>query len=187
MDTEFNLSQWKSSSLLPTFSICFVLILALIIFLSSQFNLLYMQKRGLRKEKARFKLTISFTTLYTISGTEFFIGGLIQGLIYLKGTNIFLNLKTCNVFFVFLGTSQSDIIYTYYNVTVGQLFMLFCFLLTDNQAKKYAKRKLDALMDSWLSKRENLNAKDLFSTRKTPYPYTVSQQFENDVFVIEMD
>ena len=85
MDTEFNLSQWKSSSLLPTFSICFVLILALIIFLSSQFNLLYMQKRGLRKEKARFKLTISFTTLYTVSGTEFLIGGLIQGLIYLKG------------------------------------------------------------------------------------------------------
>ena len=88
-------------------------------------------------------------------------------------------------FFVFLGTSQNDIIYTYYNVTVIQLFMLFCFLLTDNQAKKYAKRKLDVLMDSWISKRENLNAKDLFTSRKTPY--AVSQQCENDVFVIEMD
>ena len=93
MDTEFNVSQWKASSLLPAFSICFILILALIIFLSSPFNLLYMQKRGLKKDKARFKLTISFTTLYTISGTEFFIGGLIQGLIYLKGRYIFFNLK----------------------------------------------------------------------------------------------
>ena len=85
-DSEFNLSQWKSSSLLPAFSICFILILALIIFLSSSFNLMmYIQKRGLKKDKARFKMTISFKTLFTISGTEFIIGGLIQGLIYLKG------------------------------------------------------------------------------------------------------
>ena len=49
----------------------------------------------------------------------------------------------------------------------------------------YAKRKLDALMESWLSKRENLNAKELFSKRKAPY--TVCNQFKNDVFVIELD
>ena len=85
-DSEFNLSQWKSSSLLPAFSICFILILALIIFLSSSFNLMmYIQKRSLKKDKARFKMTMSFKTLFTLSGTEFIIGGLIQGLIYLKG------------------------------------------------------------------------------------------------------
>ena len=84
-DSEFNLTQWKSTSLLPAFSICFILILALIIFLSSPLNLMYIQKRGLKKDKARFKMTISFKTLFTISGTEFIIGGLIQGLIYLKG------------------------------------------------------------------------------------------------------
>ena len=57
-DSEFNLSQWKSTSFLPAFSICFILILALIIFLSSPLNLMYIQKRGLKKDKARFKMTI---------------------------------------------------------------------------------------------------------------------------------
>ena len=47
--------------------------------------MMYIQKRGLKKDKARFKMTISFKTLFTLSGTEFIIGGLIQGLIYLKG------------------------------------------------------------------------------------------------------
>ena len=88
-------------------------------------------------------------------------------------------------FFCFLGTSRNNLIYTFYNVTFIQLFMLLCFLLTDNQAKMYAKRKLDVLMESWLSKRENLNAKELFSKRKTPY--TICNHFKNDVFVIELD
>ena len=50
---------------------------------------MYIQKKGLKKDKARFKITISFTTLYTISGVEFIIGGMIQGLIYLKGISKF--------------------------------------------------------------------------------------------------
>ena len=62
--------------------------------------------------------------------------------------------------------------------------MLVCFLLTDKQAKKYAKRKLGAMLESWLTKKENLNAKELFLKRKTGRQVDI--QF-NDIYVIELE
>ena len=90
MDTKFNISLWKSSVLLPAFSISFVLILGLIIFISYPINWLYIQKKSPKINKGKFIIPLSFKTLYTISGAEFLIGGMIQGLIYVKGMkNIF--------------------------------------------------------------------------------------------------
>ena len=62
--------------------------------------------------------------------------------------------------------------------------MLVCFLLTDKQAKEYAKRKLGGMLESWLTKKENLNAKELFLKRKTSRQVDI--QF-NDIYVIELE
>ena len=85
MDTKFNLSLWKSSVLLPAFSISFVLILGLIIFISYPINWMYIKKNSPKINKGKFKIPLSFKTLYTISGAEFLIAGMIQYLIYVKG------------------------------------------------------------------------------------------------------
>lgn len=85
MDTNFNLSLWKSSSILPAFSISLILILGLIIFISSPINWMYIQTKSRKTNKGKFKITVSFKTLYTISGAEFIIGGMIQCLIFYKG------------------------------------------------------------------------------------------------------
>ena len=62
--------------------------------------------------------------------------------------------------------------------------MLFCFLLTDKEAKRFTNRKVDALIESWLCKKENLNAKDLFFKRKTP---CVNTHQETRIYIIEVD
>ena len=85
MDTKFNLSLWKSSSLLPAFSISLIVILGLTIFISSPINWMYIQKKSKKTNNGKFKITVSFKTLYTIAGAEFIIGGMIQGLIFYKG------------------------------------------------------------------------------------------------------
>ena len=85
MDTEFNLCLWKSTVLLPAFSISFVLILGILIFISSPINWMYIQKNSPIISRGKFKIPVSFKTLYTISGAEFLIGGMIQCLIYVKG------------------------------------------------------------------------------------------------------
>ena len=85
MDTKFNLSLWKSSVLLPKIGISFILILGLIIFISTPINWMYIQKNSPTISKGKFKIPLSFKTLYTISGAEFIIGGMIQCLIHVKG------------------------------------------------------------------------------------------------------
>ena len=151
MDTKFNISLWKSSVLLPAFSISFVLILGLIIFISYPINWLYIQKKSPKINKGKFIIPLSFKTLYTISGAEFLIGGMIQCLIYVKGIqNIFFWIETL----IILGSSRYDTLFTQYNITFIQLVMLCCHLFTDQQAKSYARRRLNAMIES---ERENLN------------------------------
>ena len=65
-----------------------------------------------------------------------------------------------------LGTSRYDTLYTYYNITFIQLVNLCCHLLTDKQAKMYAKRKLNTFIESWNSKGENLNTRGRVSKLK---------------------
>ena len=62
--------------------------------------------------------------------------------------------------------------------------MLVCFLLTDQQAKEYTKRKLSSWLQSRFFKKENLNSRELFvkvktERRKTPVQF-------NDIFIIEV-
>ena len=151
MDTEFDLSLWKSSALLPAFSISFILILGILIFISSPINLMYIQKNSSIIKQGKFKIPVSFKTLYTISGAEFLIGGMIQSLIYVKGIkNIFFWINTL----IILGSSRYDTLLTFYNITFIQLVMLCCHLFTDQQAKMYARRRLNAMIEL---QRENLN------------------------------
>ena len=79
--------------------------------------------------------------------------------------------------------------------------MLSCHLLTDQQAKIYARRMLNAMIESWCSKRENNNTngkvqlrknflfksvpKYLIVKRKTPS--SVPNQIKNDIYIIELD
>ena len=46
---------------------------------------MYIQKKSKKTNNGKFKITVSFKTLYTIAGAEFIIGGMIQGLIFYKG------------------------------------------------------------------------------------------------------
>ena len=86
MDKQFNLSQWKTtSSFLPAFGISLGLILGLLIFISSIFNWIYFEKKSYKKDKAKFKITLSFKTLYTIFGVVFLLCGINQSLLFLKG------------------------------------------------------------------------------------------------------
>ena len=85
METHFNISKWKSSSVLPATSLSLIFLVGIMIFISSLFNWLYMRKKVLNKDKAKFKMTISFKTLYTIFGVQFLANGIIQTLIFLKG------------------------------------------------------------------------------------------------------
>ena len=86
MDKHFNLSQWKTtSSFLPAFGISLILILGLLIFISSIFNRIYLEKKAYKKDKTKFKITLSFKTLYTIFGLVFLLCGINQSLLFLKG------------------------------------------------------------------------------------------------------
>ena len=62
--------------------------------------------------------------------------------------------------------------------------MLVCFLLTDEQAKQYTKRKLSSWLESRFFKKENLNSRELFVKVKTKRRQT-GVQF-NDIFIIEV-
>ena len=62
--------------------------------------------------------------------------------------------------------------------------MLVCFLLTDQQAKEYTKRKLSSWLQSRFFKKENLNSRELFVKVKTERRQT-KVQF-NDIFIIEV-
>ena len=62
--------------------------------------------------------------------------------------------------------------------------MLVCFLLTDEQAKQYTKRKLSSWLQSRFFKRENLNSGELFVKVKTERRQK-GVQF-NDIFIIEV-
>ena len=85
MDKNFNLSQWKTTSFLPAFGISLILILGLLIFISSLFNRIYLEKKAYKKDKTKFKITLSFKTLYTIFGLVFLLCGINQSLLFLKG------------------------------------------------------------------------------------------------------
>ena len=85
MDQHFNLRRWKKSTFLPALSISLLLIIGLLIFLSSIFNRIYLKKKAYKKNKAKFTITVSFKTLYTIFGVVFLLCGIIQSLIFLKG------------------------------------------------------------------------------------------------------
>ena len=87
-------------------------------------------------------------------------------------------------FFNFLGTSRYDILYSIYNVTSGAFLMLVCFLLTDQQAKQYTKRKLSSWLQSRCLKKENLNSRELFVKVNTERRQA-GVQF-NDIFIIEV-
>ena len=62
--------------------------------------------------------------------------------------------------------------------------MLVCFLLTDEQAKEYTKRKLSSWLQSRFFKKENLNSRELFVKVK-PERRKPGVQF-NDIFIIEV-
>ena len=62
--------------------------------------------------------------------------------------------------------------------------MLVCFLLTDEQAKNYSKRKLSSWLQSRFFQKENLNSRELFVKVKTERRKT-GVQF-NDIFIIEV-
>ena len=85
MDKHFNLSQWKTSTFLPTLGISLILTLSLLIILSSTFNRIYLEKKAYKQDKTKFKITVSFKTLYTIFGVVFLLCGIVQSLIFLKG------------------------------------------------------------------------------------------------------
>ena len=62
--------------------------------------------------------------------------------------------------------------------------MLVCFLLTDEQAKQYSKRKLSSWLESKFFKKENLNSRKLFVKVKTERRQKGGQF--NDIFIIEV-
>ena len=96
MDQHFNLRQWKT--FLPAFGISLILVLGFLIFLSSIFNWIYLEKKAYKKDKAKFKITLSFKTLYTIFGVVFLLCGMIQSLLFLKGQGRFNISKFKNLF-----------------------------------------------------------------------------------------
>ena len=85
----------------------------------------------------------------------------------------------------FKGTSRYDTLYSIYNVTSGTFLMLVCFLLTDEQAKKYSKRKFSDWLDSFYFKRENLNSRELF-LRSNTRRRQIGIQF-NDIYIIDVE
>ena len=186
MDKHFNLGQWKTSTFLPTLGISLILTLGLLIFLSSIFNRIYLEKKAYKRDKTKFTITVSFKTLYTIFGVVFLLCGIIQSLIFLKGERgrilkYYINNSTV---FIFQGTSRYGILYSIYNVTSGAFLMLVCFLLTDEQAKQYTKRKFSSWLESRFFKKENLNSGELFVKVKTERRQK-GVQF-NDIFIIEV-
>ena len=74
--------------------------------------------------------------------------------------------------------------YSIYNVTSGAFLMLVCFLLTDEQAKQYSKRKLSSWLESKFFKKENLNSRKLFVKVKTERRQKGGQF--NDIFIIDV-
>ena len=74
--------------------------------------------------------------------------------------------------------------FSIYNVTSGAFLMLVCFLLTDQEAKHYSKRKLSSWLESRFFKRENLNSGELF-VRVNTERRQAGVQF-NEIFIIEV-
>ena len=184
MDKNFNLRKWRTSTFLPSLGISLILILGLLIILSSIFNRIYLEKKAYKRDKTKFKITVSFKTLYTIFGVVFLLCGTIQCLLFLKGESerILKKYFDRSKLFDFLGTYS--ILYSIYTVTSGAFLMLVCFLLTDQQAKHYSKRKLSSWLQSRFFKKENLNSRELFVKVK-PERRKPGVQF-NDIFIIEV-
>ena len=62
--------------------------------------------------------------------------------------------------------------------------MLVCFLLTDQQAKRYLQRKFLSWLESRYFKKENLNSRELFLKVNTERRQTIIQF--NDISIIEL-
>ena len=130
-------------SVLPATSISLKFIASFLIFISSSFNAVFFWNKESRKNKPKFKMTISFKTLYAIFALQLFVGGSIQ-------TAIFLNGKLWSISQIFSrfldnlrisGTSRYSTVYGLSNVSFCTLIMLMAFFVTDKEAKKFCERK----------------------------------------------
>ena len=62
------------------------------------FNWIYLEKKAYKKDKAKFKITLSFKTLFTIFGVVFLLCGIIQSLLFLKGQKeLFLKIQILKI------------------------------------------------------------------------------------------
>ena len=168
-----------STVLVLTTTILLKFIASFLIIVSSLFNVVLFWNNESRNNAPKFKMTISFNTLYAIFALELFVGGSIQTAILLNGklTHFCHFLKISSL--LISGPSRYSTVYGVSNGSAGALIMLMAFFVTDKEAKKFCKRKFNLLKERMCVLRRN---------QVHVAPQRMSRiRDANDIFVIDID
>ena len=132
-----HLQKWNY--FLPLVSVTIKLIASNTIITTTLYNHLFQKKLNGTNRNSKFKKTISFTKFCIIFGIFQFVGGVVGLTILIKGNLEETIIKIC---FHLAGKSRYDIIYQNFNIIFFMMCFLLAFILTDQDAKSYAVRKL---------------------------------------------
>lgn len=158
-------------------SVTIKLIASNTIITTTLYNHLFQKKLNGTNRNSKFKKTISFRKFCIIFGIFQFVGGVVGLTILIKGNLEETIKKIC---FHLAGKSRYDIIYQNFNIIFFMMCFLLAFILTDQDAKSYAVRKLTNMKNNIFYKDQRTT---LFTRVHNQENRVVHYRNNNNIFI----